>query len=52
MRQSRHLLSREELEALIATSACIETHERSSLRETAARLLRRIAELIARLKLS
>ncbi len=52
MRQSRHLLSREELEALIASSACIETHERASLRERAARLLRQIAARIARLKLS
>ena len=47
MRHSRHLLTREELAALIASSACIETHERPSLRETAARLLRRLAERIA-----
>jgi hypothetical protein len=52
MRQSRHLLSREELEALIAASACIETHQRPSLRVTMARLLRWVAAQIARLKLS
>lgn len=52
MRQSHHLLTREELAALIASSACIETRERLSLRETAARLLRRLAEHIAGQKLS
>ncbi len=52
MRHSRHLLTREELAALIASSACIETHERLSFRETAARLLRRLAERIAGQKVS
>ncbi|MEN9708145.1 MAG: hypothetical protein RIQ68_553 [Pseudomonadota bacterium] len=52
MRHSRHLLTREELAALIASSACIETRERASLRETAARLLRRLAERIAGQKVS
>ena len=47
MRQSRHLLTREELAALIASSACIETRERLSLRETVARLLRQLTERIA-----
>lgn len=52
MRQSRHLLTREELAALIASSACIEARERSSLREVVARLLRRLAERIAGQKVS
>ena len=44
MRQSRQILTREELSALIASSACIDTHERPSLRRTAARLLKRLAD--------
>ena len=52
MRQSRHRLTREELEALIATSAMIETHEKKSLRATAARFLKRLADRIAGHKLS
>ena len=47
MRQSRHILTREELAALIASSACIETHERRTLREVAARMLKRIADRLA-----
>lgn len=52
MRHPRHLLSREELEALIASSAMIETREKTSFRIAAARLLKRIADRIAGHKLS
>lgn len=52
MRQSRHHLTREELAALIAASAMIETPAKTSLRETTARFLKRLAERIAGRKLS
>jgi hypothetical protein len=52
MRHSREILTREELSALIATSACIDTRERTSLRQMAARLLKRLADRIAGQKMS
>jgi hypothetical protein len=47
MRHSRHRLTREELAALIASSSNLNHEERASLRQTAAWLLKRLADRIA-----
>lgn len=49
---AHEILTREELAALMAASASLETRDSRTLRETAARLLKQLAERIAGQKLS